>query len=305
MKRFIFCFALALIAGPAFGAVPQTMSYQGVVTDLAGNVVPDGPHNFVFTIYDDPVAGVPGILGGNTLWTENQVLTTKLGGFGTNLGNSSPLNLGFDKKYYLGICVDPPGFPAAPYPAGTEISPRVELGSSPYCLTAQKVLETFAHTGTAATTTIGAAWTNYSGGSVTIVAPGPGYVVVDSDFWLRINHANGTLDQASIGIATTPIAVPSASGMWTMDVPAAFPTVAGYDISGHVRYVFSVGAGSQTYYLNGQMVSGQDAADVFWFANMNAIYYFNPSPTVAPPEPGMTMQEKLAQMNAAATTSRK
>jgi len=296
---------LVLIAAPALGAVPaRTMSYQGVVTDNLGNVVPNGPHRFVFTIYDDPLAGLPGIVGGNSLWTEDwNPLPVTLGGFSVLLGGINPLNLPFDRQYYLGICVDPVGAP--PFPPGSEISPRVALASSPYSLAAP----TFEHTGTSATTTIGAVWTNYAGGTVTINAPGPGYVVVDSDFWLKLNHTNGIRDEVEVGIATTATASPFFPGMWAGDVPTEAATFNARFLSGHVRYVFSVGAGAATYFLNGEMTSGQDAGDVFWYANMNAIYYYNPSPTIAPPAPGLTADarakfEKMQELTGATQSSK-
>jgi hypothetical protein len=121
MKRFVsfVLLALALVAATAHATVPSTISYQGVITDGAGNIVPDGPYNLTFKIYDVPVLGA-------ALWTEVQVgVTVTKGGFAVNLGSVTPLtSLAFDKPYYLGIAVG----------ANPEMTPRVTMAASPYGL---------------------------------------------------------------------------------------------------------------------------------------------------------------------------
>jgi hypothetical protein len=121
MRRFLpLSLALALLfaAGAAFGQVPNTMSYQGLLTDNAGVAVPDGPYNLTFKLYSVPS-------GGTVLWTEvhNSVSVVK-GAFSVVLGSPAPLTLPFDVTYFLGITVatDP------------ELTPRVQLTSSPYAL---------------------------------------------------------------------------------------------------------------------------------------------------------------------------
>jgi hypothetical protein len=123
MKRLAVWLALAscLAAAPALAVVPQTMSYQGVLTDNAGNAVPDGLYNFVFKIYNVPTLGAP-------LWTETQnAIQVTRGGFNVILGNVTPLNIAFDVQYWLGVSVN--GQP--------ELAPRVQLASSPYSLSLQ------------------------------------------------------------------------------------------------------------------------------------------------------------------------
>jgi hypothetical protein len=111
-------------------AVPQTMSYQGVLTDNGGAIPPDGTYNFVFKVYDDPT-----LSGAHLLWTENQnSIQVARGGFNVILGMGTPavpLALPFDKQYYLGIVVN----------GGAELSPRVTLASSPYSLVARTVAD--------------------------------------------------------------------------------------------------------------------------------------------------------------------
>ena len=44
---------LLLTAGfPAWGAVPSTMSVQGVLQNDDGTLVPDGPHDLTFRLWD-------------------------------------------------------------------------------------------------------------------------------------------------------------------------------------------------------------------------------------------------------------
>jgi len=102
--------------------VPQTISYQGVLTDDAGAVVPDGDYNITFSLYT--VAS-----GGTALWQETQSVKVLKGIFNVELGILNPISLDFDNTYYLGISVD----------GGTELTPRVKLNSVPYSLNADKV----------------------------------------------------------------------------------------------------------------------------------------------------------------------
>ncbi len=52
-----------LAAQVSSGAIPQTMGYQGKLTDGSGNAVADSNYSLTFSIYD--VSG-----GGSALWTE-------------------------------------------------------------------------------------------------------------------------------------------------------------------------------------------------------------------------------------------
>jgi hypothetical protein len=121
MKRLPFLLALLslLAAGPALAAVPSVMSYQGVLMDDAGALVPDGDYSLTFQLYD-------AASGGTTLWTETQnPVPVSRGGFSVLLGSVVSLTgLAFDVPYWLGVTVG----------AGTELAPRTLLASSPYGL---------------------------------------------------------------------------------------------------------------------------------------------------------------------------
>ena len=48
---------LMLFATSVFAQIPQTMSYQGLLTDTAGNPVADGPVDLTFKLYDAATDG--------------------------------------------------------------------------------------------------------------------------------------------------------------------------------------------------------------------------------------------------------
>ena len=117
MKTLALVLVLVLCAYATQAAVPHTMSYQGILRDSYGNVVPDGSHSLTFSIYD-----VDG--GGTPLWSESQMLPVEGGIVNAILGHSVPLDLPFGTTYWLGITIDD----------DLELFPRTELTSAPYAL---------------------------------------------------------------------------------------------------------------------------------------------------------------------------
>ncbi|MFZ0389146.1 MAG: hypothetical protein WAN36_01710 [Calditrichia bacterium] len=114
---YIYVLCFGMMAAVVRAQIPETISYQGLLTDGSGVAVPDGTYNLTCRIY-------PAASGGNALWTETQSVTTEKGVFNTILGSVNPLSLPFNQKYWLGISID----------GGTELTPRIELTSSPYSL---------------------------------------------------------------------------------------------------------------------------------------------------------------------------
>ncbi len=114
---------VVLVAGLAFAAVPQTINYQGYLTNNSGQPV-NGPVNFTFGMYSASS-------GGPALWTETHTgVQVTNGVYSVVLGNGSPtpspLTLPFDTQYWLGITVgtDP------------EMTPRQALAVVPYAFRA-------------------------------------------------------------------------------------------------------------------------------------------------------------------------
>lgn len=117
MKRIYLLTALLLsVISVAYGQVPRSFSYQGVLSEKSGGVVPDGDHLLTLTLY-------PTRTGAVTLYSKAVTATTINGVFSVVL-DSIPDSIPFDDQYYLGITVD----------GGTELKPRTPLTSSPYSL---------------------------------------------------------------------------------------------------------------------------------------------------------------------------
>lgn len=117
MKRFtlLTIFVLSSFAA-VYAQIPRSFSYQGVLTEKNGGVVPDGEHILTLTLY-------PTRTGAVELYSKTVTVTTTKGIFSAIL-DSIPDNIPFDDQYYLGIKVD----------GGTELKPRTPLTSSPYSL---------------------------------------------------------------------------------------------------------------------------------------------------------------------------
>jgi hypothetical protein len=111
--------SLSLIVLAPTAATAATISYQGVLRDAGGTPVPDDDYELTFRIYD--VAA-----GGTALWNETQVVSTEAGLFSTMLGAVTSLDLPFDVRCWLGVTVT--GDP--------EMTPRIELGATPYAFRA-------------------------------------------------------------------------------------------------------------------------------------------------------------------------
>jgi hypothetical protein len=124
MKRalaIVFAWAVFL-AAPAMAEVPGLLSYQGVLTNAAGVVVPDGSYSIVFKIYDVPD-------GGSAIWQETDDVQVTKGIFNAILGIDASFSaLKFDTTYYISLTVA----------GGSELQ-RQELTASPYSLNARGV----------------------------------------------------------------------------------------------------------------------------------------------------------------------
>lgn len=125
MKRLILLLFIGLLitAQSAWGGVPQKISYQGILTDGDGVVVPDNIYSIIFRLYDVSA-------GGTWLWQETQLVQVESGRFNVLLGDSTSLaGIAFDEPYYLALKVE----------SDTEMQPRIELASAPYALNAASV----------------------------------------------------------------------------------------------------------------------------------------------------------------------
>lgn len=87
-------------------------------------MVPDNTYSIIFALYDVAT-------GGTALWTETQSVVVINGIFNVILGSVVPLNLPFEKPYWLGVTVA----------SNPELTPRFQLTSSPYSFNARSVAD--------------------------------------------------------------------------------------------------------------------------------------------------------------------
>ena len=121
----IFYLIIFVLSLGLFAQIPQTMSYQGLLTNDQGQTVNDGSYQMTFKIYDQET-------NGTLLWEETQSTDVSSGVFNVVLGESNPLTMNFDEIYWLSITIA----------SGDELEPRIELTASPYSLNSQQVLGT-------------------------------------------------------------------------------------------------------------------------------------------------------------------
>ena len=97
------------------GNIPKRMSVQGKLTDINNNAL-TGTYNLTFRIYNVTS-------GSSALYEENQTLAINGGMYDAII---SPSVLRFDQPYYLAIAVS----------NDSEMTPRINLTSSPYAFSA-------------------------------------------------------------------------------------------------------------------------------------------------------------------------
>lgn len=115
-------FALLLISGVTFAAVPQTLNIQGRLTDSTGAPVTSGDYSINFTIYSSSS-------GGTGLWSEVKTVTVSNSFYDIILGTTTPITLPFNNQYYMGIKVG----------SDSEMTPRINLTAVPYALVSYNV----------------------------------------------------------------------------------------------------------------------------------------------------------------------
>ncbi len=94
--------------------IPKIITYQGKLTNANGTRI-NGNLQMQLILYDVPSGGV-------ALWLEENNVTVINGIFNVELGSIVPLNLSFDKQYWLGIKIN----------GEEEMMPRTKIKTSPY-----------------------------------------------------------------------------------------------------------------------------------------------------------------------------
>ncbi len=97
--------------------LPGTISYQGQILGEDQHPVPDGLHRLDVALYDAEDAAEP-------LWQESHLTEFSGGLFSIYLGSITPIDLPFDRQYFLGVSYD----------GHDEMSGRTPLSTSPYAV---------------------------------------------------------------------------------------------------------------------------------------------------------------------------
>src|SRR3989339_853413 len=119
-KRGLLILCMILLLGGLVSAIPQTFSVHGKLENNAGSPL-EGTYNMSFNIYN-------AYTGGSSIWNlSNQNVDTDSNGIYNVVLTS--VNLDFGSQYYLGVTVG----------NDSEMSPRINLSSSPYAFEAQNV----------------------------------------------------------------------------------------------------------------------------------------------------------------------
>ncbi len=124
---------------------------------------------------------------------------------------------------------------------------------------------------------------NQTGAQVTLTVPGPGYIVVESRLWFKVDHTSGTGDRLYVGFSTSPSSLPvQAYDRFFWEVPASFGDASDLDRTVQVSHTFEItSGGTYTYYLVGQMATGANVGDKFFYSQTTGIYYPYPIVTRA------------------------
>ena len=116
---------VALSTPAALAQVPELLTLQGRLFDIEGEAIQDETLPVRFAIYDTATGGTP-------LWTEHRSIYFQQGYFSVRLGRESILNREiFDgRSLYLAVKIG----------TDDEMTPRQQLTSVPYALTAGQVV---------------------------------------------------------------------------------------------------------------------------------------------------------------------
>jgi hypothetical protein len=121
----VVCMMIVLGMAVAYGAVPETVNYQGYLTDGSGKAINESV-TMTFRLYTVPT-------GGMALWTETHTVVPVDGVYSVVLGSTNALFLDYtvNSQYYLGVQVG----------ADAEMTPRQELSSVGSAHTADTALD--------------------------------------------------------------------------------------------------------------------------------------------------------------------
>ncbi|MBC7884823.1 MAG: hypothetical protein H7X99_05075 [Saprospiraceae bacterium] len=192
LHKFVLIILIICVSISLDAQIPRTISYQGVLTDTNGNLLPDGNRSITLKLYETLSGNLP-------IYTETHTVPVIKGIFNVIIGTVNPLPpaLSFDRAYFLGVSVD----------FGLELVPRTALTAVPYALRA-------AHADVAEALSPGA------GGVVTQLNGQQGQVSLVAGSGAIINTSNGQITISATGTGGTGIqGVQNLDGTITINNP--------------------------------------------------------------------------------------
>jgi len=91
--------------------------------------------------------------------------------------------------------------------------------------------------------------------------------------WMQIGHVSGTEDNLILNIGTSASDEGNPYELTRWNWPSTDASFSNKHYSFNVRRLFTVTAGTYTYYLNGKMTSGANSDDYFFYCNMIATFH--------------------------------
>ncbi len=259
-KRFLFpILFFSLFLPSLYGQIPQTLSYQGVLTDANGEPITSDGLRLTFQLHTTPN-------NGGIVWREvHDSVPVQNGVFSVILGSIQPLDFPFDQPYFLGITVG----------NDQEMRPAIELTASAYSLQARTVSDSMITSRKIAAGTVVRSLNNLTG-TVTLSA-GSNIDIVNEGNNLIISTAseNGTGAWSLTGNANTD----STHFLGTTDVQPLEIRVNG-ERAGRFEFTSSsegpnIILGSRVNRVSpgvvGATISGGGDADDFGNANPNTV----------------------------------
>ncbi len=248
----------ALLTAPRIqaGGPPGYLSFQSTLVDSNGDAITDNNYTTYFRIYDASQ-------GGNLIWSESQLVTVSSGYFSVLLGQGAAISgdtttastladvfKGTDAgERYVGITVSD---------TGTEISPRLQLLTSPYSFLATQATKLVDSSGNdildASSGTVSLPSGTKAAGTLSVT----GKLTAADD--LAVGGAV-TIDEAltAAGVSTTTLtasgAVTAAGGLSTTTLAASGAVTADSTITAGGKVTANAGLATTTLIASGKLTA--------------------------------------------------
>ena len=120
---------------------------------------------------------------------------------------------------------------------------------------------------------LGGVCSAYTGADVAITVPGPGTVVVQAVFMIRLDHILADNDEVDVYLESSPGLCIDLNSVKLVTVDVTQPSGIYWDEVSMLRPFTVPGAGTYTYYVNGVGFGGVGVGDVYAYASLVAVFY--------------------------------